>query len=370
MKKNQTKAVCPNCGAELNITVEESHTCSQPSKVVSAETPRKNKAQLRLEALRKAGRSTDGFFAMTDINGDGMLVRLVNGVPTPVADNDPILRGIYISGNVPARELFRRWIPAHMLEALSYKGYNGKEGYTDWLKNHGYEYQWQAILQELKFQAGCQMHGDDENFRFSNQFLNISVVIYAIEDDIKAALKYVSGLEMHRCRGRKYKKVAGFGKGVFLDEIDTRIFNPMHKALALIRKAKNALDLYRLVKHYCDVRINLPYNTPMCKDWMDAYKAIGAFYTLRDFILFENCFIYPDATHKLVSRSWQRVNGNPLDANQSLRKLKDYAIECSINHEGYKLLGMLKEFLECNGIDIKAKRKEWHQQTLARRAEK
>ena len=72
------------------------------------------KASESLEILKKAGVDTANLFAM----GDEMVVRVVDGIPVQVYDDDPIYELIEKGGHVPERCLFRRWVMAQMFRTL------------------------------------------------------------------------------------------------------------------------------------------------------------------------------------------------------------------------------------------------------------
>ena len=154
MKKNEnnksqnngqnTTVVCPVCGAEFAIA-EHEHMVSgmaigKDSGLGKVELPLAkkgnipNKADARLEALRKAGVDTTNMFAMQSASGDGMLVRVVDGVPSMIDDSDPIYAALAKGGTIPDRHLFRRWVMSQMFHMLA------TGDFTQALHRKGYEY--------------------------------------------------------------------------------------------------------------------------------------------------------------------------------------------------------------------------------------
>lgn len=380
-KKNNSMIIaCPKCGkpvATLNRTREtegvfraaEQHHCDcehgtseapAASVCVTIETPTvvksaETKADRRLNALRKAGIDVSGYTAL-----NGILIRIsTSGIPEAVADDDPVFNGILIDGGVPARELFNRWIPSQLMAALGYKPYRSScaGGYTEWLKSHGYEYFVRALLGRLKFAAACQLHGDDYNYEVINTWLPKKKVVYILMDDLENCRKYVDGLKTKKCKGRPYKAVKGFGNGVFVDELEAKVFNPIARAISKVDKATSALDIYRAVKAWSKVRVNLAFDTAMPAKFVDAYKGIGAFYTLRDLILFEGMLVFTTPRTKLTK-------------NGSMAYIEARNRDFAKSDEGYKLLGFLKQFLAYNGCDPAAKLSEWRKRSEARRAGK
>ena len=86
--------------------------------------------------------------------------------------------------------------------------------------------------------------------------------------------------------------------------------------------------------------------TSQIKQWVNAYKAAGAFYSMENLIRFHGMRV-----HYL---------GAVLDEKGSLA----YLDKASKKEEGYWLLGMLKNELELNKISIDKKIAEWKKAKL------
>ena len=67
--------------------------------------------------------------------------------------------------------------------------------------------------------------------------------------------------------------------------------------------------------------IRLPYDTKKSKVWIDAYKGEGAYYTMKNLVLFHNCNFFDD-------------NGNPLCVN-SIGKKNYLARKLNVILENY-----------------------------------
>ena len=87
------------------------------------------------------------------------------------------------------------------------------------------------------------------------------------------------------------------------------------------------------------------HDTPQSKAWVDAYKGAGAFFTMQNLIRFHGCTLIDD-------------NGKRLDKYRSLAFLSLKAETYSYGN-GWRLLALLKNMLDDNGIDIKKKMAEW-----------
>lgn len=380
-KKNQMVIACPKCGkpvATLNrnaatenvFRAAEQHHCDGKHaddengaatcvtievSPVMAET----KADRRLNALRKAGIDVSGYTAL-----NGILIRIgTTGAPEVVGDNDPVFDGILIDGTVPARELFMRWIPAQMLAALDYKPYRGEGGFTPWLKAKGYEYSLKVTLHWLQFISQCIKHGDGYNAGVVGARFSVEVVSAILAYDLAEIEKYIADLRVKHCKGREYKAVKGYGKGVFLDEIDSKVLKPLRRAIAKFEAAKTPSARVNAFAAYLKARkVKFRWDNAASVDFVDAFKAVGAFYTMRDLILFEGAKCWTEH-YNPRTRSNEIVF---LDKDASLTHIEGLVKDADFN--GYKMLGMLKEFLERNGIDVADKREEWHRRSEARRA--
>lgn len=86
-----------------------------------------------------------------------------------------------------------------------------------------------------------------------------------------------------------------------------------------------------------------------CKEWQDAYKGYGAFFSMQNLIRFHRCVFFE--------------NRKRMTKEASLKKLDSMAAK----EAGWYLLGALKQLIVDNKIDIEAKQKEWKEKKLANR---
>lgn len=339
--KTTTSVVCPVCGAEFAIA-EHEHKVSgmaigKDSGLGKVELPLAkegnipNKADARLEALRKAGVDTTNMFAMQSASGDGMLVRVVDGVPSMIDDSDPIYAALAKGNYIPDRHLFRRWVMAQMFHML-------KDGdFTKELHNKGYEYTWKMTEEEFRVQARMAVN-DKENFAMRNYWFNKDVAVAMADDYIKLLHNYVYRLRTRKCKGIPYKRVSC--KNIFCEDLNKTIFHPLALAALSISRANTPKALYEAVKKFNGMRIKLEWRTRQCPVWVDAYKGSGAYFTMRNMIMFHGCNI---------------KNNKTVQANLNVLEEYKKAYKC----EGWRMLGVLKELIEDNGIDIKAKIASW-----------
>lgn len=333
----KTTVVCPVCGSEFAIAEHEHFAAGmvvgKDSGLGRVELPlaNANKADARLEALKAAGVDTTKMFAMQSASGEGMLVRVVDGVPSVIADDDPIFAMIAKGDYIPDRHLFRRWVMAQMFHML-------KDGdFTKELHNKGYEYTWKMTEEEFRVQARMAVN-DKENFAMRNYWFDRAVAVSMAKDYIQLLHKYIGKLKTRKCKDIPYKRVSC--KNIFCEDLNKTIFHPLEFAVLSISIANTPKALYEAVKKFNGMRIKLEWGTRQCPVWVDAYKGSGAYFTMRNMIMFHGCNI---------------KNNKTIQAN--LNVLEEYKKAC--RYKGWCMLGVLKELIEDNGIDIKAKIASW-----------
>ena len=61
--------------------------------------------------------------------------------------------------------------------------------------------------------------------------------------------------------------------------------------------------MYRALVSFHRIKIKLPYETAKSKVWVDAYKGNGAYYTLKNLVMFHDCAIKTGKFDVLLSTS-------------------------------------------------------------------
>lgn len=329
---NETNVICPNCGARVAIPNHE-HVVSG---MCIAKDSGIGNVFLQLEdrksQLEANGVDTSNYFSIKSPGGNDVLMKWENGVPKKADDDDPVVVAIR-KAYVPNRRLFRRWVMAQMFRGLSFNG-----GFTPWMKAHGYLYTWKQVVEEFRVQS-VLMSNDSENFLMRRRWFNRDVLRSMCEDYISQLEKYIESRNIHHCNGKPYKKI--YSRNFFLDDIDAVILQPLRNILEQVKVTRNPHDLYLLAKSFRNTFVgNHDPNFEQCRAWQDAYKGSGAYFTLRNLIMFHGCV-------------WKECES----IDDSLKALDEY---CNYHHcEGYEMLGALKAVIEENNIDIKAKMAEW-----------
>lgn len=358
--KPKTKVLCPQCGTEFAIADKERTVVAtvigkdsglgvvypavagQDGPPPQVGLPRT--AKERIEALRAAGVDVSHLFAMQGANGGECVASNKDGQLTILEDDDPIFRMIVSQGDVPNRRLFRRWVMAQMFRMMTCTGHRSGEpvGVTEMIRRLGHEYQWKMLLDELHAQMKMEGH-DPENFADRNRWFNAGVVAAMADDYVKRLKEHVGSLKTRKCKGIPYKRVGG--RNIFETDMEAKLYRPLQSAIHGIRGAKDAAWLYAAARKFNGLRVRMPYGTPQCKEWVNAYKGAGAFFTAQNLIRFHGCTAVND-------------KGNRLDKYLSLAFLTAKA-EAYKDGEGWRLLAVLKKMLDDNDIDIRKKMAEW-----------
>lgn len=303
----------------------------------------------RMEKLNNAGINTGKYFSVDLPNGlkPGAKISLVineNGEPVVVTDNydtNSIMNPNYIAnqiiedGYVRNTKLHRRFVMAQMFYMLNYASWGNKEtGYNACLRNHyGYDYTFKMMLDEVKVLSKLEMR-DKESFVERSHFFTKEVIVETLEDYMKNLKQYVDNLRNYNCKGVPYKKLKG--KNIFVADLHKKVYAPLTNSIAYIRYAKNYADIYKYLQKFMREMIALPYNTPKCKAWIDAFKGEGAYYTMKNLIMFHNCRIL--ARHSFYNTQ------ESIDILKS--KLDEY------KGEGWRMFAMMKKLISDNNFDF------------------
>jgi hypothetical protein len=348
---SKTKIVCPKCGAEFAIP-ETTHVAVgvvigadsnlgtiHPTVVGQSKPNRKDmKAEAKIEALRKAGVNVDNLFSMKGATGQEIVARLTNGQLTVVPDDDPIFASILGGGTVRNPQLFRRWVMAQVFHMLA------DGNFLQALQNKGYAYQWKMIVEELLAQSKMETRGDAENFAQRNLYFNKERVYLIAMDYIEKLRDHIRVMPKKRCKRVPYIRLKG--QNIFVEDVPAKVTQPLLNLALKIKASKNATELYvNTVSFYALVKKTwVSYTIPMANEFKDAYKGAGAYFTMRNLILFHSAKFRSDA-------------GRFLSQSASLTKLDEKANLYS--DEGWRLFGVMKQLIKDNGININRKIAEW-----------
>ena len=293
----------------------------------------------RMEKLNAMGVNTGKFFTVNLENGTKVhLIIDENGNPTKV--DDVIANSIIEDGYVRNTKLHRRFVMAQMFQGLNYKSWDGRRtGYNEWLKNFGIKYEFEMMLEEIRV-LGKLEERDRDTFVERSHFFTKDVIVKTMEDYVAALTGHINAMPSKNCKGVPYKRIKS--NNIFVADIDKKIYAPFRNDIYRIKYASNYNELYKIVKTFMRKMISLPYSTPKSKAWIDAYKGEGAFYTLKNLVMFHGCGI--------------EVNGHMVYGAPAVsvlnKRLNEY------KGEGWRMFALMKKVISDNNFDFKKRMAE------------
>lgn len=305
----------------------------------------------RMERLNGAGVDTGKYFTVSLPDGlaKNSTITLTineNGEYTVVnaqeMKNDVILEQIIESGYVRNTKLHRRFVMAQMFQMLNYKSYDGKySGYNDCLKKcYGYDYTFKMMLEEVRVLSKLEAK-DADTFQERSHFFTKGVVVDVMKDYIDKLKEYVDSLPNKNCKGVPYKRVKG--TNIFNADLDKKLYATLRADVYKMQTAGTYALIYNILSGFMKKMIKLPCDTPKSKAWIDAYKGAGAFYTLKNLVMFHDCGVIT-GTNAVVKGT---------DAVDYITgKLDEY------QGEYYRMFALMKKVIADNNFDFKARMAE------------
>lgn len=341
------KQIVTITGENLNIVTKN---------VEATAATKKTKAQMRLEALKAAGVDTSKYFPL----GDDQLIKIENGAAVPVdmddATIDAVGKQIVEGGYVSNWKLFRRWVMSQMFHMLRDMDKNGRT-FNEVLQHKGYEYQWRMLENELYAQMKMCDHKGYDNLKARNRWFNGVVAHDMAIDYISKLRSYIDDkciytvkkdkdgnkkkTYKHTCKGNPYIRLQN--ENIFVADLDRKVYNPLRDLANKMGAVPTYKELYDAVREFNKNRKHLEWNTKQADAFINAYKGSGAYYTMRNLIMFHG------ARFLKGGRKMSEVNS--LKELESKAKLYD--------EEGWRMLGVLKQLIKESGIDIQGKMDEW-----------
>ena len=293
----------------------------------------------RMAQLNKSGVDTSKYFTVNLENGTTITLMIdENGNPTKV--NDVIANQIIEDGYVRNTKLHRRFVMAQMFHALNYTSWNGQHlGYNGYLNRLSLKYAFDMMLEEIRVLSKLEVR-DTDTFIERRHFFNKNVIITTMEDYLKELQKYIDNLPTKNCKGIPYKRVKG--KNIFVVDLEKKIYSNFRRYINHVKWADNYNQIYRAVAYFIGEMISLPWQTPKSKAWMDAYKGEGAFYTLKNLVMFHKCGIEVDG-HMIYGAAAVSVLNKRLNEYQG---------------EGWRMFALMKKVILDNNFDFQARMNE------------
>ena len=299
----------------------------------------------RMEKLNGAGVEVGKYFTFDVPEGlePGTKIHLVIDESGVVkfetdAENDPILDQIIEDGYVRNTKLHRRFVMAQMFHMLNYVSYNDEyKGYNDCLKRmYGYDYTFKMMLEEVRVLSKLEAK-DKETFEERAHFFDRATIAAVLEDYLDELEKYVDKLPVKKCKGVPYKRVKQ--TNIFVADLQKKLYMPIMSCVVQIRCAQDYKKIYNVLSNFMRNMVKLPYNTRKSPAWIDAYKGEGAFYTLKNLVMFHDCGIVTEPYNVVVRGT---------DAVAYLNKKND-----EYKGEGWRMFALMKKIIKDNGINTK-----------------
>ena len=344
------KQIATITGENLNVVVENAGTAG-----TSATARKKTKAEKRMDALRALGCDMSKYFTL----GDEQVVEIKDGKAVPVdfaqiADGaDSTEKKLVEGGYVNNWSLFRRWVMSQMFHYLRDME-DGRYSFNGLLQRHGYEYQWQMLEREFYAQMKMQRHGDRDNAAMRDMWFNAGTAHDMAVDYIEKLKAYVKDNLIYRknrngeikfkhtCKGHAYVRLGK--ENIFVSDLNKKVYLPLFQLAEAMLLKSSAEDLYKLVHKFNKTRKHLAAKTKQSRAFIDAYKGSGAYFTMRNLIMFHGARF---AGSKYASEAL------------SLRYLDALAADCIKEEEQWRMLGILKELIRDSGISVRGKINEW-----------
>ena len=303
----------------------------------------------RMNKLANAGIDTGKYFNINLPEGlaPGATISVVineNGQPVVVSGNKPdcVAEQIITDGYVRNTKLHRRFVMAQMFHMLNYVSFDGKDkGYHGCLNRmYDYGYTLKMMLEEVKVLSKLEVK-DMESFNERSHFFTKEVVMEVLSDYVKKLKDYVDTLPVKKCKGVPYKKVRG--RDVFVEDLDKKIYTPIANYIWHIRYAHSYDEMQFFLNQFMKNIVKLPYNTPKSKAWIDAFKGEGAYYTLKNLVMYHGCKIFEDGMASVFKENSMRILND---------KLNEY------HGEGWRMFALMKKVIVDNNFDFNKRMSE------------
>ena len=243
---------------------------------------------------------SNGNIKFSDLNGNPIAYGVAN------LSDDPIVKNINQEGYIFNSKVDGRWIVAQTFKMLTEKSYNYKTrqyetGWDAYLRNYyGYMYQFSMMADEVHKLAKMEKDNDPE-FAAWKCFFTKNVIYDTCKHYIYQLKKFVNHQPTRKYKGDPYVKLNKYGD-VLKKDLYKKVYSPLEKALLTIKASQNYKMLENALKEFMKLQCKLPYDTPKCSDWKDAFKGKGAYVTLRNIVRFHNCYVINYETSELLDR--------------------------------------------------------------------
>lgn len=206
----------------------------------------------------------------------------------------PVARMVVEDKQVDNKKLFRRWVTAQTFRMIyepsyNYETHEYETGWDNYLRNcYDYKYQFSMMLEEFRVLNKLAAR-DKEEFEERCNFFTKDVAVATCKHYIKMFDKYFDAHKKKDKKGNVTIKLAQYGTVSVYEYYD--IVNNLKSIIRDIQSCGNYdyAGLYTYLKKFMSKMNKLPSDTPKCSEWKTAFKGNGAYYTLKNLILFHGC---------------------------------------------------------------------------------
>ncbi len=345
------KQIATITGENLNVVVKNVEAAAG-----EAQAHKKTKAEKRMDALRAMGYDMSKYFTL----GDEQVVEIKDGKAVPVEfvqiapDADDVEKKLVEGGYVNNWSLFRRWVMSQMFHMLrDMQEYH--LSFNETLQRHGYEYQWKMLEREFYAQMKMSKHGDRDNAARRSMWFNGETAHYMAVDYVMQLKKYIDDnltyrknrkgklKYKHTCKGNAYIRLSN--TNVFVSDLEKKVYAPLMNLAVAMKGTSSVETIYKTVHTFNQMRKHLAARTKQSMEFINAYKGSGAYFTMRNLIMFHGARFTKD--------------GEPLSQEMSLLELERMASDCVTYGEAWRMLGILKQLIKDSNISVRGKIDEW-----------
>lgn len=351
-KNIETKVICGNCGAELEIPKHEhmipnAIAIGKDSNIGTVVLPAKGKKDAVSEMLKTVKNKPE-------------LMELILKVANHIEDD----------GYLDVQNVVRRWIPSQCLRMVY-----SPSGFHKSLTSLGYDYEWKVLVNDLKCQAQLARHKDMDGVKDRNRWYNKSLASKMANSYVKQLSEHIAKLAVCKHKNRDYVKLRCWlnnGRGVHTDELAI-FWQTLNDAYEKIKRATTPVRLAEAVENFDKLRRKICWKpAQMDNFFINVYKAAGAYYTIKDLILFEGCVMKLDKNgDTFYKKTFEKDPRRFVGKKASLESLEDTITAVGIigvKKYGYQMLGMLKDFLDYNKFNFDKTTEEWFKKSEARKS--
>lgn len=293
---------------------------------------------IRMDALKAAGIDTNSFISITGLKpGDTVSFTLDANGNMNMSMSDAVVNNILSNGYVKNTKLYRRWIAAQTLRILWKVEHGNYNSYDDYVrKNYKYMYQFKFMENEIKVLAELEK-ADKESFEERVHFFSKNNIVQIYREYV-TDLNTVKSLSLLTIRSEIVNRFTDLAMNIdHMDYATIYAFvSRLNRKLIDLTNTREARDGHKF---------------GFSRTWLDTFKGEGAYYTLKNLVLFHGLEIRE--SQRRCRTNFGRCMETTYVAHKgrdAFNYIKDHLDEYKC--EGWRYMAMLKKCLADNNFDI------------------